>query len=426
MMKRSFLRLGTPCLDHPPAPAGTGPAERILADGPVTLLHPRPAEGKAVPAVKVGDRVKAGQPLALYGGPDYVTAPLGGRVAALRPVSGSFGRMSTAVTLVHEADPTSDEGFAAVRSAPTLAGAMAFLAQLPGRPGLERLADPDRPIRTLVVHAADPDLLVYTHQHVLVTRIHDVRSGIRVLKQLTGIEEVIILARSEVIQGHGELGAHIRTIDHRYPSALPPLVMARLFGRIVPAGRTPEDLGVCFMSAEAVASIGEAFDTGRVPTLKTLTVTPRDGRPRMVAVPIGTPVGRILAHFGVTPAEGDRVVLGGPMRGAAVYALDHPVEPDTDAVLVLDAARAAAVSDYPCVNCGECVRVCPARMQVNLLVRYLEAQKYEEAEEAYDLQACIECGLCSYACVAHIPIVQHITLAKHELARFRRAEGTNG
>jgi len=138
-MKKSFLRFGTPCLDHPPAPAGTGPAERILADGPVTLLHPRPAEGKAVPAVKVGDRVKAGQPLALYGGPDYVTAPLDGRVSALRPVSGSFGRMSTAVTIAPADDPAFDEEFAAVRSAPTLAGAMAFLAQLPGRPGLGRL-----------------------------------------------------------------------------------------------------------------------------------------------------------------------------------------------------------------------------------------------------------------------------------------------
>jgi electron transport complex protein RnfC len=64
-------------------------------------------------------------------------------------------------------------------------------------------------------------------------------------------------------------------------------------------------------------------------------------------------------------------------------------------------------------------------MQINLLVRYLEAGKFEEAEESYDLGSCVECGLCSYVCVSKIPILQHITLAKHELARMRRAESTN-
>jgi electron transport complex protein RnfC len=64
-------------------------------------------------------------------------------------------------------------------------------------------------------------------------------------------------------------------------------------------------------------------------------------------------------------------------------------------------------------------------MQVNLLVRYLEAGKYEDAEESYDLSACVECGLCSYVCVSKIPILQYIALAKHELARQRRTENRN-
>jgi electron transport complex protein RnfC len=101
------------------------------------------------------------------------------------------------------------------------------------------------------------------------------------------------------------------------------------------------------------------------------------------------------------------------------------VQPDTDAILVLDAGRAAQVTDYPCINCGECVRACPARMQINLLVRYLEAGRYEDAEELYDLHSCVECGLCSYVCVSKIPILQYITLAKHELARMRRPESPN-
>jgi Na+-translocating ferredoxin:NAD+ oxidoreductase subunit C len=79
------------------------------------------------------------------------------------------------------------------------------------------------------------------------------------------------------------------------------------------------------------------------------------------------------------------VVFGGPLTGSAIYSEDHPILPDTNAIMVQDKDNIPFVSDYPCVNCGECVRICPARMQVNMLVRLLEAGHYEEAASSYDL-----------------------------------------
>ncbi len=235
-----------------------------------------------------------------------------------------------------------------------------------------------RPLKTLVVCGVDEDLLVVTQQHVLRARSHEVASGIRVLKQAAGIDDVVILTLKETVQGYGHIGGRVLGVDPVYPSAHPSLVMHQLFGREVPAGQTPEDLGFCFMRAEAVAAVGAAFETGRIPVTKVLTLIARDGSARLVETLIGTRVGDIFERYGIAVAAGDRIVLGGPMRGRAAYSLDQPVQPDTDAVMVLDAASASQVSEYPCVNCGECVRVCPARMQINLLVRYLEAGKYED------------------------------------------------
>jgi electron transport complex protein RnfC len=57
-----------------------------------------------------------------------------------------------------------------------------------------------------------------------------------------------------------------------------------------------------------------------------------------------------------------------------------------------------------------------------MLVRFLEAGQYEAGAEDYDLFSCIECGLCSYVCVAKIPIFQYIRLAKYELGRTNPVE----
>ena len=110
------------------------------------------------------------------------------------------------------------------------------------------------------------------------------------------------------------------------------------------------------------------------------------------------------------------------MTGNAIYSENLPIRPDTDAILVQDKSVVPLYSDYPCINCGDCVRICPANVPVNLLVRFLEAGQYTEGADLYDLYSCIECGLCSYVCVSRIPIYQYIKLAKYELGRTPSAE----
>jgi electron transport complex protein RnfC len=427
MIKNPFFGLGKPQLQYDRLPPRLREPEFIPAASTVTLLHRRIEAHKAPAGLRIGDTVKTGQKLALAAEPsDYVIATASGTVKAMAPVAGDFGRLYTAVTVSVAAEEAVDGEFAAAAGQPSRETLRGFLAALPGMSPSNWLAAAEPPpFKMLVVCGIDQDLRVLTNQYVMQARRHEIERGIGVLKQILGVEDAVILTPKETVQGYGHIGGRVVGVDSLYPSALPPLVMAKVFGLEVPAGRTCEDLGFCFMTAEAVAAVGSAFTSGRIPVKKVLTVILKDGVSRLVEVLIGTPVGDILNTFGVQLAAGDRLIFGGPMRGAAAYTLEQPIRPDTDAIMVLAAHQAAESTPYPCINCGECIRACPARIQVNLLVRYLEAGKFEDGAEYYDLYSCLECGLCSFVCVSKIPIGQYISLAKHELARVHSTEASN-
>jgi electron transport complex protein RnfC len=267
---------------------------------------------------------------------------------------------------------------------------------------------------------------VATNQFVIKSELEAVNRGIDVLKSATGVDQVAIAVPRDLVQGFGHTGAsELKAVAPDYPAANPKLIIYEAFGREIPAGKSCEDMGFAFFSAEAVASIGKAFATGRVPHEKTITLVDKNGRKTILSARIGTPIADVLAAHGIETGSMDRLVTGGPMTGMAIFDEQMPIKADTDAILVQDASDVSLVSDYPCINCGECVRACPTRVPVNMLVRFLEAGQYEEGADLYDLYSCVDCGLCSFVCVARIPIFQYIKLAKYELSRLTAAEASN-
>jgi electron transport complex protein RnfC len=425
MIPKSFFGSIIPGLKYELLPAKLPEPDKIEASKFVTLLHPKPADHLVRTLFRPGDRVQTGQKISLFAdNPDYVIATATGMIASISPFTGDFGRSYLAVRINLADTEIVDHEFEKVIQQPSLEGAINFLTPAPGRPPWHVFSDPEKDIRTIVICGTDSDLLVETNQYMVKSRLKAVNNGIQVLKTITGVDHILLTVTGESLQTYGHLGAEVKRVKTVYPSALPHLIMKDVLGKIVPAGKNCEDMGVCFFSAEAAASIGTAFESGRLPIYKVITLIRKDGSRQLIEVPIGAPLRDIFESCGISINEKDRVVFGGPMRGLAVYSLEHPIQADTDAVMLIDQSQAAHASDYPCINCGQCVRVCPARMPVNLLIRYLEAGQYEPAADNYDLYSCIECGLCSYVCVSKIPIFQYIKLAKYELERAQTLEAT--
>jgi electron transport complex protein RnfC len=424
MIKRPFFAITEPKLRSPRV---MGLPQEALVEVSLperaTFLVKGPFPRVEELMIGVGDRVRTGQKIRLAKNREEgFISSVTGTVSNILSRSGYMGQTSTAVSVTVAGKDQVDEEFGRVAKDLSLQNVSQYLACLPGAPDFGHTIRSNPPLEVLVVCGVDSDLLVTKNQFVLSTEAAALKEGLATLKKVSGTRNIILLVPDDLKAAAEKTGAEVKTMAPLYPDTLPKMIMKKLFGKTVPVGKSCEDLGIGFVSAEAVVALRNAFSEGRIPIHKLVTVIKKDGSTVHARARIGTPVKDVLRAVGTETQHGDRVVLGGAMTGRSLLYEEAPVEADTDAILVQDKSQIVPSSDSHCVNCGECVRVCPAKMPVNMLIRYLENGRFEEAAQGYDLLSCIECGLCTYVCMVRIPIFQYIMLGKQELARIKSAE----
>ena len=427
MVKKPFFALAPPKLEYPVL---TGREMEAVAEIPLPksalFLVKKPENNGNGFLIKAGDKVRTGQRLALTeDGGAVLFSTVTGTIREVSQRTGYLGQTFLSISVDVSGEDRWDGEFDRVGRTADVRNATRFLASLPGKADFATMINYQPRIETVIISGIDQDLLVTTNHHIVKTRSADLKEGIDCIKRITGVNNVILLLPPELTPLVEDMDVAVKTMAPVYPDTLPEMVMKSTLGKEVPAGQACEALGVGFINAEAVAALASAFGQGLMPVDKVLTVIKKDGSAVHVKARIGTPVKDILEALQMETSHGDRLVLGGPMRGQALYSEDAPIGWDTDAVMVQGSEQIVKSSDNQCVNCGECVRACPARIPVNMLVRLLENGLYEETVSQYDLLSCIECGLCSYVCIARIPVFHYIMLGKYEFARIQSAEEAN-
>ncbi len=376
-------------------------------------------------ALSTGNKVRTGQKIILTDhDTDYLISTATGTIAEISEVTSYLGQTFTTIS-IDTKDDEPDEEFAECMQSPRNKTALDFFNQLPGAPEFSSMVSFDPPINKIIVTGIDRDLLVATNQYILDREFNTAAEGIPILKDMTSVGQIKIVVPSAFTHG-SENGLDIVHLDPIYPDTLPGMLVRNVFKETVPQKKTPKDIGIGFVTAETVYCLAKAYKEKKIPTNKLITVIRQNGSISIARARIGTPVGHILDFLEISVSTGDKVVLGGPMTGHTIHSLDAPISYDTDSIMVQKAEDIVLSSDTYCFNCGECIRVCPVKIPVNMLIRLLENGFYEEAADQYDLLCCIECGLCSYVCMGHIPVFHYIMLGKHELAKTHNSsEETN-
>ena len=254
---------------------------------------------------------------------------------------------------------------------------------------------------TLIINGLNPEPGITFAETLLGQHKGTIEAGLAVLRKLSPASKMMLAcAEGSAASLSGLTNVAVKPV---YPNSLDELLIAKATG-------SEKSTGVRVLPLHTLFNLGQVAQTG-MPLTK--TVVSVQGVNYMVT--IGTPVSTLLQHAGHTIADGDMIIVGGPMRGTAVADLMRGVGKDTQGLFLIKKGTFAPVTNKQCISCGECVLHCPSRIMPNLITRYVEFRQFDQCSDQ-SIDVCMECGLCAYYCPARRPMLQLIRLGKHQIA----------
>ena len=270
-----------------------------------------------------------------------------------------------------------------------------------------------RRCKTLIINALNPDPGVTWAEPMLVSHVENLRTGMELHRRMARADNVILAVPKGSKVAYE--GIPLAYVEPEYPNSVDQLVIKAVTGEENPGG-------VGIVGLHNIWSLGRVGRLGR-PLIETVVTIGSYEHSGNYIVRDGSTIGELLQFANIRLKDGDTVVRGGPLRGESLDRLDRSVTKGTYGIFVVEAGTIPPMEGHsPCVSCGACVLVCPARLKPSNLSRYAEFALHERCR-AEHIESCLECGLCGYVCIARRPVLQYIRLAKRKLAEMERDKG---
>jgi electron transport complex protein RnfC len=312
-------------------------------------------------------------------------------------------------------DFTSDDILKSISAAGIVGlGGAAFPTQVKLRPSA------DKPVQTLLLNGCECEPFLTADDRLMREAPRAIVVGARLAMIACGARELVIAIednKPEAIAAMqatlaGVAAARIVVCRTKYPMGGERQLIPAVFGRSVPTGGYPLDIGIVVVNVGTAAAIAAAVFRNRPLTHRVITVTGGGIRnPGNLLVPLGSSLQDLIDACGGLTDDARRVIAGGPMMGFTVTDLSIPVTKGTGGLTIFTQAELDAEAATACIRCGRCLDVCPLGL---MPTRIAQAVRHDQLDLArrLDLEACCECGCCAYECPARVPLVQYLRIGK--------------
>ena len=285
---------------------------------------------------------------------------------------------------------------------------------------------PDKKIDTVLINGCECEPYLTTDNRVMIEESSRIITGLKIiLKVIQGAKGIIAVEdnKPEAIESlrkacEGLSDIKVAVVKTKYPQGCEKQLVTAITGREVPSGGIPIDVGCVVNNVDTVIAINRAIFRGRPLMRKVVTLTGGAIKnPGNYKVRIGTKLNDLVELAGGFKSNPEKIVVGGPMMGVAIFDTDVPIVKTTSGVLFFTEEEAHIPPERNCIRCGSCVDHCPT----GLIPTELNADILKEDGEAFVQHNgldCIECGSCSYICPAKRRLAQAIrTIRRVELAK---------
>lgn len=288
----------------------------------------------------------------------------------------------------------------------------------------------DKRADTILLNCAECEPLLRLHRQLLKEHAQEIVSTFAMIADVVEAGEAIIgikeeykstiEALQEYVPSYPKL--RIQLLPGAYPMGDEVVLIYEATGKVISPGGLPIEAGVAVFNVETVYNVYRAVDKSFPVVDKVVTVVGEVAEPVTVRVPIGTPLGEVVAMAGGELVKGRKAgsgqdgqeelvyLVGGPMMGR-IGTRYEPVTKTTNAILVLPAdhliiqrkrmpasigMKRAASS---CCQCQMCTDLCPRHnlghpIEPHRFMRAMSNHDYGDLDAFLNLFFCSSCGLC--------------------------------
>lgn len=281
------------------------------------------------------------------------------------------------------------------------------------------------PVHTLIINGCECEPYISCDEMLMRERAAELLTGAQITAKALGVEHIVIAIEDQMGEVETSLRQQVKRLhDDRvrvakvpsiYPEGGERQLIKVLTGQEVSSGCYPQQIGLVCLNVGTIWAIKRAL-IDNIPLIeRVVTVTGNVAEPRNWLALLGTSVEHLLTSSGDVKPGTARLVMGGPVMGVSIPDLQCGLTKAFNCLLALhsDELRKPA-SAMPCINCLECVRVCPARLMPQMLYHAARHQNNDQTRDLAILD-CIECGCCDLVCPSQIPLTDYFRVGKAQL-----------